>query len=315
LGDGLHTDKASVREFFNAVAIVVAIMLLGASAHAFFANHGMMSGGKPVPPSPPPGGGALPGSILPAAPAGQSWTVAFHDEFDGSPGSSGVAGGTGGSDTINRNNFNVLPDNQPLGFACNVRNSTITISGGLLNMPQAPDLAAGCAPNSFGPYAGSYIGTNNQYGPGYYEARVKMDLSSNSFGAFWMTDGWGNTVADAFESDIFENHACQTVVNTIIYAPGGNRTQDGFELTTAGLTWQCSTGGPFDVFGFWYQLNGDLIFYLNGTETHRHTGPTDNKTDYAIVLDNSGDAPGGAQGGTSNNTPMQVDWVRYYKGP
>jgi hypothetical protein len=44
-----------MREFFNAAAIVVAIMLLGVSAHAFFANHGMMvSGGKPPPAAPTP---------------------------------------------------------------------------------------------------------------------------------------------------------------------------------------------------------------------------------------------------------------------
>jgi hypothetical protein len=221
--------------------------------------------------------GGLPGSILPPG----NWIVAFNDEFNGN--------------SIDTSKWNVGADGSlASGGSWYVVNSTIVVSGGVASLPQYDAEGAGKCSGCIG---GADIGTphNGVFGPGYYEARVQID--PGGWGGFWISDGWGNTLADAFEADILEFWGCRWQ-NAVHWGPGGNHAM----VTQAGATDEC---GAFHIWGMLFDSNNGLTFYVDGAQTYHMDGPAGTNTDFGIVLDDMF-----MGGGTQ---PMLVDWVRYYK--
>jgi hypothetical protein len=257
--------------------------------------------------------GTLPGSILPAAPAGKTWVNDFDEEFDGS--------------SINTatwqvfNNYTVTS-----GQYCNRDETQLTVSGGFANFTSFDYRGTPC-PQDGTVAGGAAIISQNFYGPGYYEARLIGDPHGGgpdfqSFGGsgFWfdaaMSSRGGNWAQNGTEVDLLE-YKNTSAHNEIIWGGYGPFTSDQEYIT--GL----NPSDAFHVWGLYYSPTEGYKFFKDGVQT-APTGPGSNVVNgfandgsctvstpctkpMEIFLNNNMEDNGNTTVGT-----MQVDWVRHY---
>ena len=222
------------------------------------------------------------GSILPPG----NWKLTLDDEFNGTSVDTNI--------WVNKWDFAVES-----ATSCVVNSKYLSVSGGFLSLKTFPLSSEPKCDQSL-TNAGSSVTSQNAYGPGYFEARVRFD--PNGWDSFWTIGGnydCAGGLTAGFEADMPE-----------FYGGGGNDnvfTGGYASCWTRALTTGVS-GGPddFHIWGLLYDATNGLTFYKDGVETAHLDGPAGTTPLFIklgnSLLNNSGD--------TSH--PMLVDWVRYY---
>ena len=140
------------------------------------------------------------------------------------------------------------------------------------------------------------LATKSNYGPGYFEARMK---SGNAWSCFW-TQGIGgdcSAMTDGMECDIAENCCPGTIQNNAHWSGYGSCHQ------TTGV----SLGGDhstFYTYGLDWSTTRGTTFYRDGVATMSMPAATANNTaQVRISIESGGD----------NGNYMEVDYVAYYQ--
>jgi hypothetical protein len=284
-------------------SIIIAAALLSVglplAAHSqWFGQGAYFSSVHRVPPvSGGGGGGPLPGSFLPTAPAGKTWSVTKDEEFNGS--------------SLDTSFWTSNPDGTgEFGGQVFIHNSTaVTVSGGTLNLSSfsspAPGTTGTC--NPLGCSNGAVISHTFPVGGGYFEAR--LIASPNLYSAFWSAQpsntDCGGGYGLGLETDIMETADAGG-------ASGGaqvNNHWDGYgtchQSAGPGFIYG-DASSVFHVYGVWVDANGGITYYQDGVQTYNLAGPlTTAATSSRIIYFQT-------QGNTAG-TAFQVDWFRYYQ--
>jgi beta-glucanase (GH16 family) len=184
--------------------------------------------------------------FLPAPPAGQSWKLAWHDEFDGQ--------------ALDRTKW-VVRDNPRHECYWSPKAVVLDGQGHLLIRTFQEDgkFFNGCVETS-GLFEHAY---------GYYSARCQLQHSAGHWPAFWLqtpsvghVDGSGR---DGSEIDIMEKPWTNNVINHAVHWDGykkGEHKSSGFKSTTPGIM------AGWHTFSLYWSPD-EYVFYIDGKEVWR----------------------------------------------
>lgn len=235
--------------------------------------------------------GALPGSILPAG----NWTVAFDDEFTGTS-----------YDTTKWPN---TPAEGAIidGQGCQTL-SAIVVSGGILTITGQPTsrctnsgyVSGGPWPNATctGPCTGGQLISTRTYGPGYYEARMRM--SGDSYSIFWVEGMTTDCVpvTSGWEGDIAESWGTGGYWTGVLYGGYGSCFTAVHSPTVS------PAADNFHVIGMLWDATAGVTSYYDGVAQWTFPGPVGSAL--ADIRVNSYHE-------SQSFSPLQIDWVRYYQ--
>ena len=186
------------------------------------------------------------GDILPQPPVGKSWSMIWHDEFEGK--------------ALDETKWETPPDG-PRHAGWWMRKAVSLDGQGHLVIQTSREgdkIIDGCV-RTKGKFAHTY---------GYYVARVRLPKEQGHWSAFWLfegvhttTNGWYNGP----EIDIYEKFwPNDEVQHTIFWAPEGS-TQLQTQLKTPTIP---GIREGWHTFALWWKPD-EYVFYVDGKETWR----------------------------------------------
>lgn len=282
---------------FHALAVAAVAAVAGASLAAPAVAHQSAARPGAAPPSPA-GPGAVQSSALPpggvrpdvTTPAGDGYTLAFDDEFNGS--------------TVDTARWNFRTD-QKAKSAQLARN--VSEGGGVLSIALKKEQYGNYA------YTAGGVVSRQPFRYGYYETRARTPVGAGWHTSFWAMAGDGSdtyTPKRRTEIDQFEinSSAPKNISQGVIaWKPDGSSTSIGRRTAQPGF----DTSAGWHTYGFdWTEDR--VAFYVDGTLTNTATYPPSADThDYLdIWLTSIGYE-------TVDETKLpataQFDYVRYYQ--
>jgi type II secretion system protein G len=224
-------------------------------------------------------------STLPPAPQGKTWTLVWHDEFDGTK--------------LDEAKWEVMPDAPRKGGWWMRKAVTLDGKGHLVisTLKESDRYLDGCV-RTKGKFEHSF---------GYYVARVQLQKQPGHWSAFWMMPsgglkaGSGGTEIDIYEKPWLDDRVQQTL------------HWDGYGKDHKSVGNVAKVLGVMDgwhTFGLWWKPD-EYIFYVDGKETWRTKKAICQVPEYIKLSDEIGKWAGDI---AKANLPdaFLVDYVRVY---
>jgi hypothetical protein len=217
----------------------------------------------------------LAGTVDATPPSDRSWTLQWADEFTG---------------TIDMNRWHYWNDNS---WRDNNGHHVYLSGAKCISDSNGCAIIKGVLEGTT--YYSAGLETNQGYGPGYYEARVK---AGHAWAAFWVQGIGGDCtpITAGCEFDIMEN-CCPGLMQHNIHW-GGYGTCHQMAQGNA----NCSQDS-FNVFGLQWSTQTGATFYVNGKVSHTVPSATPNNTGVVRLTVESENV----------GQEFQTDYVRYYK--
>jgi beta-glucanase (GH16 family) len=233
-----------------------------------------------------------------------SWNLVFADGFDGSDLNSAVWHTCFWWATVN---CSITSNNELELYTAD----NVSVAGGALHLRAQRQQLVGWNGELF-PYTSGLVMTGGRkglkppgftYQYGYAEARIKVPKGKGFWPTFWLLPARYDSRP---EVDILE-------------ARGSNPNRVNFNLHFDGVdTGSSHTGGDFSAGYHTYGLDwtpSALVFYIDGVERWRYTGPgIPAEAEYLVLnLAVGGDYDGSPDAATPFPSTMDVDWVRVWQ--
>ena len=183
---------------------------------------------------------------LPAAPAGKTWKMVWHDEFDGTK--------------VDESKWEIMPDAPRKGGWWMRKAVALDGKGHLAisTLKEGDKYIDGCV-RTKGKFEHSF---------GYYVARVQLQKQTGHWSAFWlMGEGVGKVGSggrEGTEIDIYEKPWLNNKVQHTLH-------WDGYGKDHKSLGHVAKVPGVMDgwhTFGLWWKAD-EYVFYVDGKETWR----------------------------------------------
>ncbi len=232
---------------------------------------------------------AEPDDQLPTAPAGKSWSLVWHDEFDG--------------DKLDESKWGYRPDGKRKGGWWSRKAISLDGKGNLVitTFTDGDKPTTGCVTTQ-----GMF-----EHAFGYYVARAKLQKEPGHWSAFWITGSGvskvGDEGRDGTEIDIMEKPWLDDRVTHNLHwdGYGKHHKHEGARVTVPGVM------EGWHTFGLLW-LPDEYVFYVDGKETWRSkAGGVCQVPQYMLLSDEIGSWAGDI---TKAKLPdrFMVDYVRVY---
>lgn len=230
-----------------------------------------------------------PPDTLPKAPAGKAWTLAWHDEFDGTQ--------------LDTTKWVYRPDGKRRDGWWSQK--AVALDGkGTLRMKtyrEGDKLIDGCITTQ-----GKF-----EHAFGYYVARIRLQTQPGHWSAFWLTCGGvhkvGDEGRDGTEIDIMEKPWLDARINHALHWDGYGQQHQ--KATTVASVPGVTEG--FHTYALWWSPQ-EYVFYVDGRETWRtKAGGPSQVPEYILLSDEIGKWAGDI-GKAKLPDEFQVDYVRVY---
>jgi beta-glucanase (GH16 family) len=228
-------------------------------------------------------------TLLPPAPDGKSWKLAWHDEFDGKK--------------LDETKWNRLGDWKRRDGYWTKDNAYLNGKGSLLLRTKKDGRRYTCgAVNTRGKFEHAF---------GYYEARCQMPKEPGHWSAFWMMCSGvnivGNDGRDGTEIDIIEMPWRDGRLTVNLHWDGYDQAhkQDGKKFTLPGVT------EGFHTYGLLW-LPTEYVFYVDGKEVWRSSAGGVSQVPEFLKLTNEIGVWAGDIKQAKLPDYFEVDYVRVY---
>lgn len=245
----------------------------------------------PVKSAPPQKMQALqPADTLPPLPAGQSWKLTWHDEFDGTK--------------LDESKWGYRPDGPRKEGWWDRKVVTLTGQGHLsiAAIKEGDKYLSGCI-----------VTTNKfEHAFGYWACRVQFQKQPGHWSAFWLTCKGVQTVGDdgrdGTEIDIFEKPKRDDSIGHNLHWDGYGKDHKHVGKNDVKVP---NLMEGWHTIGMWWTPQ-EYIFYVDGKETWRYKGPGVSQVPEYILLSNEIGKWAGKITDAKLPDDFKVDYVRVY---